>query len=292
VFSDLEFQKTLNEARHYYELGRYEQALAKLDHLLSISPNDGYILYLRAGCLFYLDRYDEAIDYCNQALTNGFSVTECSYLLGQILMATNRYAEAEECFLAALREDPQRADVMAAYGYLMLKTGYDKKARKLLEEAISVDPSDEVVLHYKFFYHLAKDKRGDQIEVLEKYLQSCDSEVRKLIKIGIMEAGSGNYKAARENFRQAFLLDPTDEHILSLIQDLEKSSSILYFPQRIIERIGGPAVIWLGMVVTLLILLGLGLSKAAGIAAIIYIVICIYSWVVPLLYNVIAKRKN
>lgn len=287
---DYEFQKILNESRHYFDMGHYEQALAKLDQLLSASPNDDYILYLRAKCLFCLARYDEAIKYCNEALAGGFLAYECNYLLGLIFIEENRCVQAEECLLEALREQPQMADIMATYGYLMLKTGHDKKAVKLIEEALRMEPSNEVALQFKFYYQLAKNKRDDQVETLERYLRASDSEVRKLAQVGMMEAGRGNYKAARDNFKQAFLLDPTDRSVLSILQDTEKLSSILYLPHRIIGKIGGPAVVWGGMIVTLLILRGLGLLKAAGVIAVIYAVFCIYTWVMPILYRAIKKR--
>ncbi|WP_371378727.1 tetratricopeptide repeat protein [Sporomusa aerivorans] len=289
---DIETRKIFNEAQHYYAMGRYEKALAKFDQLLSIHPNDNDVLYMRANSLFGLNRYDEAVDCCSQALANGFFAADCHYLLGKIFMETNRYVEAEEHFLEALRDNPERADIMATYGYLMLKTGHDKKARRLIENALSIDPSDEVVLQYHFYYHLAKNQRDDQVEALRRYLQTSDSEVRKLIQMGVMEYSSGNYKAARENFRQAYLLDPTDEHILSILKDLERSSSIFYFPQRMIERIGGPAVLWIGMVVFFLILQGLGFSKAIGIISVIYIVLCAYTWIMPLIYKAIQKLRE
>lgn len=289
---DIETRKIFNEAQHYYAMERYEQALVKFDQLLSIHPNDNDLLYMRANSLFGLNRYDEAVDCCSQALAKGFWAADCYYLLGQIFMETNRYVEAEEHFLEALHDSPERADIMAAYGYLMLKTGYDKKAWRLIEKALSIDPSDEAVLQYHFYYHLARNKRDDQVDALKRYLQTADSEVRKLIQIGVMEYSSGNYKVAQENFRQAFLLDPTNEHILSMLKDLGQSASIFYFPQRMIEKIGGPAVLWIGMVISLLVLRGLGFSKTAGILSIVYVVLCAYTWIVPLLYKAIEKWKQ
>lgn len=289
---DIATRNLLNEAQHYYAMERYEKSLDKLDQLLSMHPNDSEILYMTANSLFCLNRYDEATEYCRQALTNGFFAVDCYYLLGQIFMEINQYVEAEAHFLEALRNSSERADIMAVYGYLMIKTGHDKKARRLLEEALSIDPSDEVVLQYHFYYHLAKNDRNDQVEALKKYLQTSDSEVRKLIQIGIMEYSNDNYKVARENFRQAFLLDPTNEEILSSLKELEQAASIFYFPQRMIDKIGGPAVVWIGMIIFVLSLRALGFPKAAGIVSVIYIVICVYSWMVPFVYKVIEKCKK
>lgn len=288
---DYEFEKILNEARYYYEIGRYEQTINKLDQLMALKPNDNYTLYLKASCLFHLNKYNEAEEYCKDALNYGFSICECNYLLGLIFMDSDKYIKAEECFLESLRENPHRADVIATYGYLMLNTGNDKKSAKLMEEALRIDSQNETVLHYRFYYYLAKNKREDQIEILEEYLQVANSEVTKFIKIGMMEFCSGNYKEARENFKQAFLLDPTNEHILSILQSAEEGSNILFLPQRIISRLGGPAVIWIAMIITVMILVKMKLSKAAGIVSMLYVAICIYTWVSRGVYKLITRKK-
>lgn len=288
---DYKFQKMMNEVHHYYEIGRYEQTIIIINQIMATKPNDSYLLYLRANCLLYLDQYLEAKDNCKQALTYGYSACECNYLLGLIYMNMSQYIQAEECYLEALRQNPQRADIVAVYGYLMLKTGHDKKSAKLMEEALKMDPQNETVLHYRFYYYLAKSKKEDQITVLEQYLQVSSSEIRNYIKFGMMEFENGNHKAAGENFKQAFLLDPTNNHILSILQSAEESASVLFLPQRIINKLGGPAVVWIAMIVIIMILQQMELSKLAVIVTIIYIGICVYTWITPILYKIILRNK-
>ncbi len=211
------YQQKLDEVTYFYNINRYETALAKLDQLLADYPNESELLYLKALGLFYLDCNDEAEDCCIQALTNGSSACDCNFLLGRIYMETKKLVQAEQCFLEALRIDPQRADIIAAYAYLMLTAGNKNKAQKLLKEALKMDPEDESVLHYNFFYSLIINNKSDLVESFEQYMKSSQGEVNKLTKIGIIEESRGNYKAACESFKQAYLLDPTNEVILKLV---------------------------------------------------------------------------
>lgn len=289
---DEETLKIRGQAQHYYELGRYEQALPKIDQLLAINPYDNDVLFMRAGALSSFERYDEAIDCCRQALANGYSAVDGNYILGNVLMETGRYIETEECFLEALRINPERADILADYGELMLKTGHNKKAKALIEQALSIDPNDETVLLVHFYYRLAMHNRTAQAEALKRYMQTADSDVSKLALIGLMEYNNGNSKAARESFRQVYLLDPANKDILSLLEDLEKEGSIFYWPQRVIKKVGGPAVFWIGIIVLFFGLRALGFPKAAFITAVIYFIFCVYTWIMPFIYKGIKKIRG
>lgn len=289
--SDILYEKALAEVYHFYEMGRYDTVIDKLNKLLANRPNDGELLYIKAECMFYYDRYDEAADCCKTALAHDFSPCECNDLLGRIYIETEKLTCAEECFLEALRIEPQRADIMAAYGYLMLKAGQKNKARQLLEEALKIDPENEIVLHYNFFYHLIVNKKDKQIAALGEYIKTSGNEERKLVKAGIMEYCNGNFKAAYESLRQAYLLNPTDEGILEILQIAEEESNLLYFPQRIINKIGGPIVLWIATIAIFIIFYLLHMYKAAIITAINYIILYAYMKITPILCKAIIKRN-
>jgi tetratricopeptide (TPR) repeat protein len=288
---DKEKLNELNEINYFSSIGRYEVALDKINHIMSFHPNDGYILFLRANCLINLEKYQDAIEDCKQAISFGYSADKCKYLLGQIHMILKRYVESEEYLLDALVENPNMSNAMATYGYLMFLTGHEKKAAKLLEEALKIEPDNETALHYCFYYHLAKGKHRNQIAVVEKLMSNSNSEITTLMKIGMMEYYRDHYKAASECFRQIFLLDPTDQKILKLLQRVQEEASILYFPQRIIAKLGGPAVIWVSVVITSFVLIKLNYIGTTLIILSVYFVLCIYMWLTPTLYKLFSKFK-
>ncbi len=55
--------------------------------------------------------------------------------------------------------------------------------------------------------------------------QSGNTEISKLLDIGWVKYLDGRYKDAREMFRQAFLLDPTNEKILGFIKMADETIS-------------------------------------------------------------------
>lgn len=281
--------KEFIEAQHYISIGRYEQAEDKLLSLLSEDPNNALLLYYMAWCQFGKEDYSEVVEYCQQALQNGYAAEECNYLFGKLYMEIKQYKKAEEHYLEALRENPLNADALASYALLMLKTGHNDKASRLIDEALKIEPDNELALRNKYYVRLAHNKREEYYDLLERILIQSDSEVKKHISVGLAELAEKKYKSARENFRQAFLLEPTNLDLLDILKDLDKQTHYIYMPMRLIGKLGGPAVIWIAAMVLITGSFALGLNQLGSIFAISYVSLCVYTWIAPLLYKLIAK---
>lgn len=278
------------EIYHYYGIGRYEKVEVLAKKLLASDPSDIESLNILAETLFQLDRYDEAVETCRQALALGLNPAEGNELLGRIYLAMEAYAQSEECFLAALSENPEQASTLAAYGYLMLTTGHEDKATKLMEEALRLDSENPEILHYNFHFNLARGDKYLQLENLQQYMVVSSNEVRKLVNLGLFELHRNNYRQAREHLREAYLLDPTNEPILELLKAVEKDDHWLFWPHRLGERIGNPAIIWIGAIAIIVVLRWLGYEGVAGILSVGYFLWAVSTWITPALYKIFVRR--
>jgi hypothetical protein len=110
------------------------------------------------------------------------------------------------------------------------------------------------------------------------------------VKVGIIELLQDNYKAARENFIQAYILDPTNEEMLLVIEEIDKDYHPIFFPQRMISKIGGSAVVWITAFVIVIGLSHFGFSKLSFVFSVFYILLCIYSWLTPTIYQRFFKK--
>lgn len=240
--------KILNEATIYMDMHRYEQALSKLKQLLSYGPNNGRALYLMSLCYFNLNQNEKSLEFCNESLNNGFSASDCQYLLGRIYTNLLNYAKAEDHFLECLNINPKQASALSYYGILMLRTRRYKKALKLMNEAMEIDPTNEIVLHNMFVYYMNTGYKKRQIDSLESYVNTASNEISKLINIGLYNVHIKDYPTARENFRQAFLLDPTNQYTLDLLEEIDLLSHWLFIPYRLMYKAGGPLVFIVGFI--------------------------------------------
>jgi len=55
---------------------------------------------------------------------------------------------------------------------------------------------------------------------------------------------------------------------------------------------GGPIVLYIGILILLFILKVMGFNTAVLIITILYFLLFVYSWVIPVLYRVIQKRRK
>lgn len=289
---DSAYDKNIQEIVHYIAIKRYNLAKDKIFSGLSECPNDGELLYLMSICSCGLDKYDEALDYCKQALENNYSVVECYELLGRINTDLGKYDKAEEYYLEALSIDPQSAQIIACYALVMLKTGFKEKGAKLLEEARRISPDDSEVLKTSFYYYLVNDKKRERLKVLERYLDVSDDEISKLVKVGLNDLYIGNYKSAKENFRQAFVLDPTDNDLLLAIQELEIKTNPFFLPLRLVDKVGGPAVIWVVFILCVIVLSYYKIDKVLMPIAIIYILFAVYTWIAAAIFKIVFRWRN
>lgn len=286
------YEKNIQEIIYYIGISRYTSAKEKLVLMLSEYPQDGKLLYLKSVCLFGLEKYEEALGYCKEAYENNYSVLHCTNLLGRINTELKRYAQAEANYLEALSMNPQSAENIACYANLMLKTDHIKKAEKLLDEARRIDPNDDEVLRISFNYYLIKNNGKERLKILERYLNSGDDEISKFVRVGINDLYQGHYKSARENLRQAYLLDPTDDDILNALEEVDLKSKLYFLPLVFINKVGGPAVIW---AVFALCFIVLGYFKMYNILvpiAILYFLLAIYSWIAVAIYRIAYRWRK
>lgn len=247
--------KSKNLALHFININRYEDALVEVDELLSIKPEEGYYLYLRGYCLYYLDKNSEAAKFLKEAINKGYPEVMCHYMLGRVYQDMKKLQAAENSYKIVLNIDPNDAHTLAIYGYMLYTNSKKKKGIELIEKALELEPNDSFVLHYAFYYYLNnKNKDKAKLEtILERYIENCNSEVGSCIKIGYYEYGRRNYKLAAENFKKAYLLDPTNKAILKILMESENMASTLYGPIRFFNRISENKFLYLLVLVILLI---------------------------------------
>ena len=140
------------EAWQYYLLDRYEEAVDKMDEALLQDAHNSRLHYLKADCLYRLNRYEEAEKHARLALHYQYSEVSCLFLLGNIYIKMKYDAKAEEMFLKVLQLEPENLTVMSRYAYLMLNTGKKEKALQLIEKALRISPNDETANQMKKIY--------------------------------------------------------------------------------------------------------------------------------------------
>ncbi|MFC4409552.1 tetratricopeptide repeat protein [Chungangia koreensis] len=278
-------------ADHYLEMKRLPEAEIHIINALQLDPSHPEALYTMACILHAKDDYMEARKLCEQALKNGYDQGACYYLIGSTYEEEKNYTEAESAYLKFLKNEPDSGFAHAVYGSIMLTVGQKEKAFALLEEAMRLDPENERVtqemLHYAF---ATSDKKNQQV-LLQNLMENGSSEIRKLVNLAVYHQLKDENKIAKEYFVQAYLMDPSNEKLLQILEDHDRSTHPIFFYEGPMMKIGGPIVIWLSFIVLLFLFKTLNLVVPLAIVVCVYLAFVVYTWLSAVLYKVFVKGK-
>ncbi|WP_166245279.1 tetratricopeptide repeat protein [Paenibacillus turpanensis] len=284
-------EKKMQLIRHYIGLLRYEKTLSLIKEALADEPEHGELYFWGAAAFYALEKYPEGELYLDEASRLGYNPIKVASLRGHLYQDAKRWVESEQAYLESLRLDPNQAGVYAAYATLMLAAGHESKAKKLLKMAQQLDPQDSDVLYYQFLYKLTKKNKQDILHSLQRSVEGASSELQMLYQLALHELYHERLKSAKEYYRQAFLLDPSNKSVLEVLEILELDTHWLFAPIRFVNKIGGPPVVY---AVGLMLVLGLrffGWEQASMICIYVYLAYVVYSWTAAGIYKAIWKRK-
>ncbi|WP_203363404.1 tetratricopeptide repeat protein [Bacillus sp. REN10] len=283
---------SLEVIEHYFDIGRYQQVIDLVKEEMDQHLENGRIWYILGYSHYVLNHYEEAEGHLIEAIRLGYEPEMALYILAHVYMETERWVESEKAFLESLRLHPNNASIHAGYATLMKKTGHHKKAKALIEKALELDPEDPQALRSHYLLEGRNGNREQQVLLLERYMQSADSDLAKVIHLGLDAIFRNRVKEAKDYFRQAYLMNPHDQELLELLEDLELASHPLYAPNRLIERVGGPGMFWLIGIGLTFLLSALGFTTASVICLFIYVTIAISSWLTEPLIKIIRKVRG
>lgn len=237
---------------HYLDIRRYDSALSHIREGLAEQPTNARLHYLAGRAYYGLDRYPEASASLREAFQYGHPGADIHYLLGLVHTEQKNWLKAERSFLDALGEAPHSPRILAAYGALLIKMGHRGRGLVILNEARRIDPNETEVLRHELYYNIARNHDNGQMMSLEKYIQNADDACGKLLQMGMHAYYRRDYKRAKEHFREAYLMEPTNEQLLNNLRHLEYKTNPLLFPIRLADKIGGMPFFWFWAAVLLL----------------------------------------
>lgn len=251
---ELQSRNVLPMIEHYLDIKRYEQAKALVHEGLAENPESASLHYLAGRVYFHLEQYDQAEEHLQLAFKYGYFIVDVQYMLGHIYAEKEQWMLAERAFLEALEVYPNSARLHAAYGALLIQTGLLKHGLQMLNQAEKLDPNDPEVLRHRLYYDIARNDNNSNMLTLEKYMRFEDDQTATVAQMGITEYYKGNYRAASEHFRQAYLSNPANQDLLRNVRLLEFQANPLLFPISWSDKIGGLPFLWFWVALLVLIL--------------------------------------
>ena len=262
-------------ARHYLEVDQPQRALEALGGEQDL--NDPEVWALRGWALLDLERHDESVQVARDALGRWPDAVDFLRLLAVAEAHRDHLAEAEAAVLAGLELEPDDTHLLCTYADTLMRGGQLDKAQTVLDLAARADADDVLVIRMRLnLAYLRAD--DDEARALAEQLLSRDADdPQGQVMLGSLDLEKVRLSSAGRRFGTAIRNDPSAQGIARSARIVRGMRSPLYWPLLPFERFG-PGPTWLVAVAVIFGLRAAGLEAASGIAALVWVALCLYSW--------------
>lgn len=224
------------EARSHalFNLRNYLEAIASYNRVLEVSPKSSISMAYQCAALFQLNRYDDAIDICEEALqVNGIWGKESPaiawYYRGLSLKAVNRLETALESLIRAVTVDPNNEVALA--GLCALESDLHLFQNEFPKGS---DNRNDIDRRLNEIQQLANDSSGNSIGIFELFQNNLSDKEKKNHLICSLEMATKLYEralAVEPNnetlwLEQGLILEQLGKYEKALIS-YEKTNSLL-----------------------------------------------------------------
>ena len=155
--------------KRLYQIQRYEKALEVFRSIERDPAEDPELAYYLGLCYTRLERYEDALLYLEQVVTNHVDflhLYQCRMLLAVIYSMLERISLAEYEIKQLVKAGYRSPQVYSVYAYVLYEKGQIDQSLEYLNEAVTMDPENPNVLN-SLGYIFAE--QGHQLEQAETY---------------------------------------------------------------------------------------------------------------------------
>jgi tetratricopeptide (TPR) repeat protein len=275
----------IDAARRYIEIGRPERALESLATLESDQATGAEALRLRGYALYGMKDFEGAADAAREGLEDDPHSMNLLYLLSLAEDRRGRLAEAERAVLGALEQDPDDPQLLTQYADVLMHGGALDKAERVLGLAAASDPDSVDVLEARISLAYLRGSDREAKRLSEELLSIDPESIRGQHMLGVFDMSRGRAASAADRYGEIVRADPTNQRIADEAREMRAMArNPLWWPSLFFTRFGA-AGSWVGAVAVIFGLRAAGATTAAGVAAILWFALCVWSWVVPPVLN-------
>ena len=162
---------------------RLDSARRVLGEALPQYPDSVQLLRFAAWVDWMDDQLDDALATIERLLSIDPQDYDARYLLARIRDEQERFPEAELVIIELLREYPEVPELYALYASIMLQTFHVEKAERLAREALRRDPDNESALNVYALCGFISAPEEEQRERLRKLIEEHPDQVQTTIRM-------------------------------------------------------------------------------------------------------------
>lgn len=196
-------------------MGDTIRASATLDSALTACPDDTLrILFFTGMFNSQILRYNDAIGFFDRVLQSDPRNINALFNLGSACERQGRFEDAEKAFQRLLNIDPDYPQALNYLGFMWADKGINlNQAEKMIAKALKADPENGAYLDSYAWVMYRKGKFKEALKYQEKAMQFSVEDAVLFDHMGDIKAALKNKEEAREYWRRALELDPSNDTI-------------------------------------------------------------------------------
>ncbi|MEH1125547.1 hypothetical protein [Micromonospora sp. CPCC 206061] len=259
---------------------RPQEALAELATLPPAEAVGAAATQLRCAALGQMERWQEVVEAASAGLAASGPDPDLLRHLGRAEHRLGRSQVAERALLDGLALAPQDVELLCTYADVCAANGQTDKAAKLVERAAALRPEAPIVYATRIQVAYASgDDKGAQ-RMSREFVAAHPEHPAAHALLGGTSAIRGQVDTAYEGYRQAAATMPTEQAFAESALELRIARHPLMLPLRPTLRFGALKT-WAVAAAMIFGLRAIGQPVLSAIVGLLWLVFCVYSWVVP-----------
>jgi len=192
------------------QVDKFEEALADFDAALKIEPNHIPTLESKIDALLELKRFDQALEICDQIEKLAPSSSEAVFHRARIAAVQKDFDKALELLNKAAELDPKNPAVLMIRAAVYQELKKTEEALKDVNEALKLRPGNPALLRLRAALLAGSGKFTEAIADLEQVrkAQSPEDQVVLNLQLGLLYSAQKYYGRAIEHFSKVLEVEP------------------------------------------------------------------------------------
>ena len=184
-------------------LGNYEEATSWLKQGLDSGFEKSWVVYNLCYSFLQMDNYLDAEQFFNQYSSEFADDFDFSLLGGRVLLFCEKYKEANESLLAALKVSPGNPEALGLLSLVLLDKGELKEAEDVSAKALDHNPVQTEALITSASVHIANLQANDCLNKIDLLLAEKPNVGRAISIKGQALLLNKDYEGAKAAFEDA-----------------------------------------------------------------------------------------
>ena len=195
-----------------YQQNRYQQALEPLEQAISMDPNHVGCLHLLAEIKLALDEPKQAKTIIDAAIAIAPYADFLFATKAKVMIDVERYDEAENLLKQAIELNPNESYHFAMLAQISLSRKRYQEAENLSDQALSLAPDNILALNTKSTAQLKLNKKAEAEQTMRGALGENPEDSYTHANYGWNQLELGNHKMALEHFKEALKFNPNNQY--------------------------------------------------------------------------------